>query len=47
VPVPRPGAIVTVVEKDPNDKTDTVARLGVTAQVLGGLVALVALLRPR
>ncbi len=45
VPVPRPGSVVTVVEKDPADKIDTIARLGVLAQVLGGLVALVALLR--
>ena len=45
IPVPRAGATVTVVERDPADHTDSIARLGVIAQVLGGLVALVALVR--
>jgi protein involved in polysaccharide export with SLBB domain len=44
VPVPRPGSTVVVTEKDTNEHSDTVARLGVLAQVLGGMVTLVAIL---
>jgi polysaccharide export outer membrane protein len=45
IPVPRPGSVVFVTERDLTDKTDTVARLAVIAQILGGLVALVAITR--
>ena len=45
IPVPRPGSIVTVTERDVSDRTDNVARLAVVAQILGGLVALAAVLR--
>ena len=45
VPVPRPGSVVYVTERDQQDHTDTVARLGVIAQILGALVALVAITR--
>jgi hypothetical protein len=45
VPVPRAGSTVVVAEKDPNEHSDAVARLGVLAQVLGGLVTLVAILK--
>ncbi|MEP7000829.1 MAG: SLBB domain-containing protein, partial [bacterium] len=45
VPVPRPGGIVFVTEKDPTDHTDSVARLALLAQILGGLVTLAAVLR--
>ncbi|MDB4900035.1 MAG: polysaccharide export protein [Gemmatimonadetes bacterium] len=44
VPVPRPGSTVVVTEKDLNEHSDTIARLGVLAQVLGGVVTLVAIL---
>ena len=45
VPVPRPGAVVVATEKDQTDRGDSVARLAVIAQIVGGLVALAALLR--
>jgi polysaccharide export outer membrane protein len=45
IPTPRPGAVVFVTERDMTDHTDTVARLAVIAQILGGLVALVAITR--
>jgi polysaccharide export outer membrane protein len=45
IPVPRAGATVTVVEKDASDKTDPIARLSVLAQVIGGIVTLVAVIR--
>ena len=45
VPVPRPGSVVVVTEKDLTDRTDGVARLAVFAQILGGLVTLAAILR--
>ena len=44
VPVPRPGAVVVVTEKDPNDRPDTVQRLAVIAQVIGALVTLAVVL---
>ncbi|MES2178525.1 MAG: SLBB domain-containing protein [Gemmatimonadota bacterium] len=44
VPVPRAGATVMVTEKDPTEHPDTIARLGVIAQIIGGLVTLVAIL---
>ena len=45
LPVPRPGSVVYVTQRDQQDHTDNVARLGVIAQILGGLVALVAITR--
>jgi polysaccharide export outer membrane protein len=45
LPVPLPGGTVFVTEKDQPDRTDSVARLGALAQILGGLVALVAITR--
>ncbi len=45
VPQPKPGSVVVVTEKDPTERSDSVARLGVIAQVLGGFVTLVAILR--
>ena len=42
VPVPRPGSTVVVTEKDPNDKVDYIARIGLIAQVLGTRVTLYA-----
>jgi hypothetical protein len=44
-PVPRPGSTVFVPQKDLTDRTDSFARLGVIAQILGSLVAIVAVLR--
>lgn len=44
-PVPRPGSVVYVTQKDQVDHTDPVARLAVIAQIVGGLVALVAIAR--
>ena len=44
-PVPRPGSVVYVTQKDQVDHTDPVARLAVIAQIVGGLVALVAIVR--
>jgi protein involved in polysaccharide export with SLBB domain len=43
-PVPKPGSVVYVVQRDATDHPDSVARLGVIAQVLGGLVALTAII---
>ena len=45
VPVPRPGSVVVVTEKDLTDRSDNVARLAVFAQIIGGLVTLAAILR--
>ena len=45
VPVPRPGSVVVVTDKDPTDHTDSTARLAVLAQIVGGLVTLAAILR--
>ena len=45
IPVPRPGSLVVVTEKDLTDKTDTLARFGVIAQLLGSLIALIAIVR--
>jgi protein involved in polysaccharide export with SLBB domain len=44
-PVPKPGSVVYVTQKDQVDHTDPVARLAVIAQIVGGLVALVAIVR--
>ena len=45
VPIPRPGSVVVVTEKDLTDRTDTVARFGLIAQMLGSFIALVAIIR--
>jgi hypothetical protein len=46
IPVPTPGSVVVVTEKDPNERpSDTIARLGVLAQVVGALVTLVVVSR--
>ncbi len=45
IPVPRPGSVIYVTERDQQDHTDNIARLGVIAQILGALVALVAITR--
>lgn len=45
IPVPRPGSVVVVTERDVTDRTDNVARFAVVAQIIGGLVTLVAILR--
>ena len=46
VPKPRPGSVVTVTARDPTDKgPDTTARLAVLAQIVGSLVAIVAIVR--
>ena len=44
-PVPLAGSTVQVVPQKTVDHTDNIARLGVVAQILGGLVALVAVTR--
>jgi polysaccharide biosynthesis/export protein len=44
VPEPRPGSVVYVTEHDPADRGfDTTARLAVIAQIVGSLVAIVAI----
>jgi len=45
IPVPRPGGVVHVTERDQSDHSDPIARLAIIAQILGGLVALVAVAR--
>ena len=40
VPVPRPGAVVMVTEKIPNERDDSVAKLGLLAQILGAAITL-------
>jgi protein involved in polysaccharide export with SLBB domain len=46
VPEPGPGSTVFVTERDPGDRgVDTVARLAVLAQIVGSLVAIVAILK--
>ena len=42
-PDPKAGSTVVVPERDPNDKKDYVAAAGAVAQVMAGLVAIVAL----
>jgi hypothetical protein len=41
IPVPKPGSVVVVTEKEAVTNSDTVAKLGVLAQVIGALVTLV------
>jgi protein involved in polysaccharide export with SLBB domain len=43
VPEPRPGSIVYVTERDPNDKGIDIAKFGVIAQIIGSLVTIVAI----
>jgi polysaccharide export outer membrane protein len=43
-PRPMPGGTVVVPERDPNDKRDYVQAVGAVAQVLAGLVAIIALI---
>lgn len=44
VPEPRPGSIVYVTERDPNDKGIDIAKFGVIAQIIGSLVTIVAII---
>ncbi len=43
VPEPRPGSVVYVTERDPNDRGIDIAKFGVIAQIVGSLVAIVAI----
>jgi hypothetical protein len=45
IPDPRPGRVVYVTQRDVNDRSDTVARLGLFAQILGTALAIVAVVR--
>ncbi|MEP6729988.1 MAG: SLBB domain-containing protein [bacterium] len=45
IPVPKPGGVVVVTERDANDHSDAIARLGVLAQLVGALVTLVVVAR--
>src|SRR5262249_178277 len=47
VPEPRPGSIVYVTERDPNDKGIDIAKFGVIAQIIGSLVTIVAIVHNR
>lgn len=47
MPQPRPGSVVTVPEKDPNDKKDYVAITGAVASVLASTVAIIVALTNR
>jgi protein involved in polysaccharide export with SLBB domain len=45
-PKPRPGSVVTVTARDPSDRgPDSIVRLTVLAQIVGSLVAIVAIIR--
>jgi polysaccharide export outer membrane protein len=44
-PEPRPGSLVTVPEKDPNDKKDYTAIVGSVAQIIAATVAVIVALR--
>ena len=44
-PVPQPGSVVQVPQRKTQERVDVVARLGVLAQVIGGLVTLVVVSR--
>jgi hypothetical protein len=41
MPQPRPGSIVTVPERDPNDKKDYLAIAGAVASILASTVAII------
>ncbi|MDB4888436.1 MAG: polysaccharide export protein [Gemmatimonadetes bacterium] len=45
IPVPKPGSVVVVTEKDATDHTDNLQRLAVLAQVIGALATLVVVAR--
>jgi protein involved in polysaccharide export with SLBB domain len=45
MPQPRPGSVVTVPEKDPNDRRDYVAMAGAIASVLASTVAIIVAIR--
>jgi polysaccharide export outer membrane protein len=45
LPEPRPGSVVTVPEKDPNDRKDYTAIVGSVAQILAATVAIVIALK--
>jgi protein involved in polysaccharide export with SLBB domain len=47
MPQPRPGSVVSVPEKDPNDKKDYVAITGAVASVLASTVAIIVALTNR
>lgn len=47
MPQPRPGSVVTVPEKDPNDKRDYVAMAGAIASVLASTVAIIVAITRR
>jgi protein involved in polysaccharide export with SLBB domain len=45
IPVPTPGSVVVVTEKDTTERADSVQRLAVLAQVIGALATLVVVSR--
>jgi protein involved in polysaccharide export with SLBB domain len=45
IPVPKPGSVVVVTEKDTTERTDNFQRLAVLAQVIGALATLVVVAR--
>jgi hypothetical protein len=45
VPVPQAGAVVSVPQKDPNDRRDYAAIANSTSQIVASLIAIIALLR--
>ena len=45
IPVPTPGSVVVVTEKDTSDRPDTLARYSVLAQVIGALATLIVVTR--
>ncbi|HEY9226731.1 MAG TPA: SLBB domain-containing protein, partial [Gemmatimonadaceae bacterium] len=44
IPVPRPGSVVTVTERDQKQGSDSVARLSIVAQIVASMVALAAVI---
>ena len=45
VPVPQPGAVVTVPDKDPTEKQDLAGVIGVVSQIVGTLATIIVLVR--
>ncbi len=45
IPVPQAGAVITVPERDPNDKRDYLQLIGGITQILASLVAIIAIAR--
>jgi polysaccharide biosynthesis/export protein len=45
VPIPEPGAVVTVPDKDPAEKTDLAAVIGIVSQIVGTLATIIVLVR--